>query len=58
MIVYKAPNEKHSITVFTDISCGYCRKLHRELNDLLDAGITVKYLAFPRGGLQVQAMQI
>ena len=52
MIVYKAPNEKHSITVFTDISCGYCRKLHRELDDLLDAGITVKYLAFPRGGLQ------
>lgn len=52
MIVYKAPEEKHSITVFTDISCGYCRKLHRELDDLLDAGITVKYLAFPRGGLQ------
>ena len=52
MIVYKAPNEKHSITVFTDISCGYCRKLHRELDDLLDAGITVKYLVFPRGGLQ------
>jgi thiol:disulfide interchange protein DsbC len=52
MIVYKAPNEKYSITVFTDISCGYCRKLHRELDDLLDEGITVKYLAFPRGGLQ------
>jgi len=52
MIVYKAPEQKHSITVFTDISCGYCRKLHRELDDLLDAGITVKYLAFPRGGLQ------
>lgn len=52
MIVYKAKDEKHSITVFTDISCGYCRKLHRELDDLLEAGITVKYLAFPRGGLQ------
>ncbi len=52
MIVYKAPEEKHSITVFTDISCGYCRKLHRELDDLLELGITVKYLAFPRGGLQ------
>ncbi|MBE0378189.1 bifunctional protein-disulfide isomerase/oxidoreductase DsbC [Pseudoalteromonas prydzensis] len=52
MIVYKAKNEKHSITVFTDISCGYCRKLHREIDDLLEAGITVKYLAFPRGGLQ------
>ncbi|KNC67964.1 bifunctional protein-disulfide isomerase/oxidoreductase DsbC [Pseudoalteromonas ardens] len=51
MIVYKAENEKHQITVFTDITCGYCRKLHRELDDYLAAGITVKYLAFPRGGL-------
>ncbi|WP_105167594.1 bifunctional protein-disulfide isomerase/oxidoreductase DsbC [Pseudoalteromonas sp. T1lg23B] len=52
MIVYKAENEKHQITVFTDITCGYCRKLHRELEDYLSAGITVKYLAYPRGGLQ------
>lgn len=51
MIVYKAKNEKGKITVFTDITCGYCRKLHRELDDYLDAGITVQYLAFPRGGL-------
>jgi thiol:disulfide interchange protein DsbC len=28
MIVYKAPQEKHVITVFTDITCGYCHKLH------------------------------
>lgn len=52
MIVYKAENEKHQITVFTDITCGYCRKLHRELEDYLAAGITVNYLAFPRGGLR------
>lgn len=51
MIVYKAPEEKHQITVFTDITCGYCRKLHREIQDYLDAGITVRYLAFPRGGM-------
>jgi thiol:disulfide interchange protein DsbC len=51
-IVYKAENEKHQITVFTDITCGYCRKLHRELDDYLAAGITVKYMAFPRGGLR------
>ena len=51
MIVYKAENEKHQITVFTDITCGYCRKLHRELEDYLAAGITVKYLAYPRGGI-------
>jgi len=52
MIVYKAPEEKHKITVFTDITCGYCRKLHRELEDFLDAGITVRYMAFPRGGVR------
>lgn len=52
MIVYKAPEEKHQITVFTDITCGYCRKLHRELEDYLDAGITVRYMAFPRGGVR------
>ncbi|MFY8273064.1 bifunctional protein-disulfide isomerase/oxidoreductase DsbC [Pseudoalteromonas sp. SSDWG2] len=52
MIVYKADNEKGKITVFTDITCGYCRKLHRELDDYLEAGITVQYLAFPRGGLR------
>ncbi|CCQ09802.1 Thiol:disulfide interchange protein DsbC [Pseudoalteromonas luteoviolacea B = ATCC 29581] len=54
MIVYKAPNEKHQITVFTDITCGYCRKLHRELQEYLDAGITVRYLAYPRSGLRGQ----
>lgn len=52
MIVYKAENEKHQITIFTDITCGYCRKLHRELDDYLAAGITIKYMAFPRGGLR------
>lgn len=51
-IEFKAPNEKHVITVFTDTSCGYCRKLHNEMQTYLDAGITVRYLAFPRGGVQ------
>ena len=40
-----------SITIFTDISCGYCRKLHADLDVLLDAGIAVNYLLFPRAGL-------
>ena len=51
VIEFKAPKEKYAIHVFTDISCGYCRKLHSELQSYLDAGITVRYLAFPRGGL-------
>ena len=46
-----APNEKHSVFVFTDPTCGYCQKLNREMKDYTDAGITVKYLPFPRSGL-------
>lgn len=49
-ITYKAKDEKYSITVFTDTSCGYCRKLHSEMKKYNDAGITVRYLAFPRSG--------
>ena len=52
MIVYKAPQEKHVITVFTDTSCGYCQKLHAEMADYNRLGITVRYLAFPRGGVK------
>lgn len=50
-IEYKAKNEKYVVTVFTDPSCGYCRKLHNEMSSYHDAGITVRYLAYPRGGL-------
>lgn len=51
MIVYKAENEKAHISVFTDISCGYCRMLHKEVEELNDLGITVRYLAYPRAGV-------
>ncbi|WP_087016351.1 bifunctional protein-disulfide isomerase/oxidoreductase DsbC [Thaumasiovibrio subtropicus] len=51
MIVYPAKDEKHVVTVFTDTSCGYCRKMHEEMADYNNAGITVRYLAFPRSGL-------
>lgn len=55
MIVYKAAQEKHVITVFTDITCGYCHKLHEEMSDYNALGITVRYLAFPRQGVNSQA---
>lgn len=41
---------KHTITVFTDIDCGYCRKLHREIKSYNDNSIKVRYLMFPRAG--------
>jgi len=43
-------NEQHAVTVFTDIDCGYCRKLHREMQAYNDLGISVRYLFFPRSG--------
>jgi thiol:disulfide interchange protein DsbC len=50
-IEFKAKDEKFVVNVFTDPSCGYCRKLHNEIQDYNKAGITVRYLAFPRNGL-------
>ncbi|MFT4993823.1 MAG: thiol:disulfide interchange protein DsbC [Paraglaciecola sp.] len=52
MIEYKADKEKYVVNVFTDITCGYCRKLHNQMDEYNDLGITVRYLAFPRGGIQ------
>jgi len=52
MIVFAPPQEKlkATITVFTDIDCGYCRKLHQEVPELNRLGIAVRYLAYPRAG--------
>ena len=51
-ITYKAENEeKGSVIVFTDVDCGYCRKLHKEVAELNEKGITVKYAAYPRAGI-------
>lgn len=50
MIVYEPAKTRHTITVFTDIDCGYCRKLHNEMQDYLNAGIRVRYMFFPRAG--------
>ncbi|MDX1456632.1 MAG: thioredoxin fold domain-containing protein [Marinobacter sp.] len=47
--------EKAQINVFTDIDCGYCRKLHSEVPRLNALGITVNYYAFPRSGPNTQS---
>jgi thiol:disulfide interchange protein DsbC len=51
-IVFKPTGEtKAKIVVFTDIDCGYCRKLHNEVPRMNELGIEVSYLAFPRAGV-------
>ena len=50
-IVFAPPNAKYTVSVFTDIECGYCRKLHSEIAEYNRRGIAIEYLAFPRMGL-------
>lgn len=51
MIVYGPDDPRHTVTVFTDIDCGFCRKLHAEMDDYADAGIRIRYLFYPRAGI-------
>jgi len=50
-IVFAPENPKYTVTVFTDVECGYCRRLHSEIGEYNKRGIAVEYLAFPRMGL-------
>lgn len=48
---------KKVVYAFTDIDCGYCRKLHDEVQDYTDLGIEIRYLAFPRAGVGSASFQ-
>lgn len=50
MIVFAPQTTKHTITVFTDVECGYCRKLHSEIEQINKLGVRVRYMAYPRSG--------
>ncbi len=54
-IIYKADDEKYVINVFTDVDCPYCRKLHENVPELNKMGVTIKYLAFPRSGVNTES---
>lgn len=52
MIIFKPTGQTKAVmNVFTDVDCGYCRKLHREVAELNAYGIEVRYLAYPRAGI-------
>lgn len=50
-IVFSPPNPKYTVSIFTDVECGYCRKFHSEIAEYNKQGIAVQYMAFPRMGL-------
>lgn len=57
MILFQPDEIKHTLTVFTDIDCPYCRKFHRDMEDLHAKGIRVRYLFFPRAGPDSESWQ-
>lgn len=49
-ILFTPEDVKYTVSVFTDIDCGYCRKLHSQIDEYLAAGIEVQYMLYPRSG--------
>lgn len=50
MIIFEPKEVKHTITVFTDVDCGYCRKLHSQMDEYLAEGIRIRYIFYPLRG--------
>jgi thiol:disulfide interchange protein DsbC len=50
MLVFTPKDPKYTVTIFTDIDCGYCRRLHSQIAEYNRLGIRVRYLFFPRSG--------
>jgi len=50
-ITFSPENPEYELTVFTDIDCGYCRKLHAQVEEYNASGIAIHYMAFPRAGI-------
>lgn len=50
-ISFSPENPQYELLVFTDIDCGYCRKLHEQIEGYMDEGISIHYMAFPRAGV-------
>ena len=50
-ITFAPEQAKYDLLVFTDIDCGYCRKLHNQMAEYNEAGIAIHYMAFPRAGI-------
>jgi thiol:disulfide interchange protein DsbC len=48
MLIFGPPDAKYTVTVFTDVDCGYCRKLHSEMAEYNRLGVRVRYLLYPR----------
>jgi len=55
MIVFAPKQVKHTVTIFTDVDCAFCRKLHSQIADYNKYGIAIRYLAYPRTGVNTES---
>ncbi len=51
MLIFEPEETKRHLTIFTDVDCGFCRRFHRQVPDLVKAGLEIRYLGFPRAGI-------
>lgn len=58
MIIFKPNKKTHAVTVFTDVDCTFCRRLHSQIDDYLAEGIEIRYLLYPRNGPQSESWVI
>ena len=58
MVIFSPEKVQSKITVFTDVSCGYCVKFHQEIRELMNEGIEVRYLGYPRAGIPSSAHEV
>ena len=57
MVIFAPDDFQHTVTVFTDVDCGYCRKFHSEIDEVMEQGIRVRYLFFPRTGPDTESWE-
>ena len=57
VIEFSPPSPRYTVYAFTDVSCGFCRRLHRDVPTLNKMGIAIRYVAFPRNGPGSQAFR-
>jgi thiol:disulfide interchange protein DsbC len=50
MLIFGPQDPKYTVTVFTDVDCAYCRKLHSQIADYNRLGVRIRYLLYPRTG--------
>jgi thiol:disulfide interchange protein DsbC len=50
MLIFSPRDPKYTVTVFTDVDCAFCRKLHSQIAEYNRLGVRVRYMFYPRSG--------